>query len=217
MGAIFEKAFIINVKNLFQLPLTNFKISATNETCSDNNDGKINITATQNLNYKVTVTINNVSTDYPFTTALEVSPLNAGPYTVCITVTGQADYKQCYDLTITEHKQQSNLFKFYNSGVAATFYAPFPVDITPPKFSQSIGAAGKVTLSWNGADVDSDITGYDIYAGTSLTNMIAVNKDLPATTFDLPVINATVYYWRVITKDSQANISTSDVYQFSVN
>jgi xyloglucan-specific exo-beta-1,4-glucanase len=106
-GSTLEKALVISVKNFFQLPSTNFKVSATNETCSDNNDGKINITATQNLSYKVTVTINNVSTDYPFTTALEISPLNAGIYTVCITVTGQADYKQCYDLTITEPKQLS--------------------------------------------------------------------------------------------------------------
>ncbi|MEO6522427.1 MAG: sialidase family protein [Mucilaginibacter sp.] len=104
-GATFEKAFVINIKNLSQLPIKNFKVSATNETCSDNNDGKINITATQNLNYKATVSVNNTSTDYPFTTALEVSPLNAGTYTIAST--GQSDYKQCYDLTITEPKPLS--------------------------------------------------------------------------------------------------------------
>jgi hypothetical protein len=113
---------------------------------------------------------------------------------------------------------QSDLFKFYNSGVASIFYAPFPADITSPKFAQSVSAiAGKVTLTWNGADVDNDIVGYDVYAGTSLSNMVVVKTNLTATTFDFAVTSGTVYYWKIITKDSQANTSASDVYQFMVN
>jgi xyloglucan-specific exo-beta-1,4-glucanase len=101
-GNSFEKMFTVTVKSLFVLPATNFKVAATNETCSNNNDGKINITATQTYNYTATVITNGVTTTYPFTTALEVSPLIAGNYNVCITVAGQADYKQCFDLVITE-------------------------------------------------------------------------------------------------------------------
>ena len=118
----------------------------------------------------------------------------------------------------TTATSQSSLFKFYNSGAAATFYAPFPADITSPTFAQTLNpTAGKVTLNWVGVDVDNDIVGYDIYVGTSLTNIAIVKTNLTTSTFDYSVNSGTTYYWVVVTKDSQSNTSTSGIYQFYVN
>lgn len=118
----------------------------------------------------------------------------------------------------TTQTAQSNLFKFYNSGIAATNYAPFPADLTSPTLAQSVNAAaGKVTLTWTGADVDNDIVGYDVYLGTSNSALTTVKTNLTATTFDIAVTSGTAYYWKIVTKDSQTNTSTSAIYQFSVN
>jgi pectin methylesterase-like acyl-CoA thioesterase len=90
------------VANRFKLPANNFQVKASDEICSSGNDGKINITAAQNLAYKASVVINGTNTVLPFTTALEIPSLTAGNYKVCITVDGQADYSQCFDLTVRE-------------------------------------------------------------------------------------------------------------------
>lgn len=94
----------VNVTVIFDLPADNFKASATSATCKGENNGIINITALQNLNYKATITGNGLNKSYPFTSAVPINDLSPGTYNVCITVSGQADYQQCYDLAITEPK-----------------------------------------------------------------------------------------------------------------
>ncbi|MBC8052219.1 MAG: autotransporter-associated beta strand repeat-containing protein [Sphingobacteriaceae bacterium] len=86
--------------SVFTLPAKNFKVSASSETCSTSNNGKIKITAEQPLNYKAIV--NGTGTVYSFTSSREISDLPAGNYAVCINVEGQADYQQCFDVQITE-------------------------------------------------------------------------------------------------------------------
>ena len=93
----------VTTKVSFTLPITNFTLTSSGSLCRGSNNGKINITAVQSQNYIATVTSNGNSTSYPFVNnALEISNLSAGVYNICITVTGQAEYKQCYDVTITE-------------------------------------------------------------------------------------------------------------------
>lgn len=94
----------VNVNVIFDLPADNFKASATSATCKNENNGVINITALQNLNYKATITGNGLNKSYPFTSAVAINDLSPGTYNVCITVDGQANYQQCYDLLITEPK-----------------------------------------------------------------------------------------------------------------
>lgn len=113
---------------------------------------------------------------------------------------------------------KSEVWKFYNSGIATASYAPFPADLTSPTFGQNVTATtGKITLSWNGSDVDNDIAGYDVYVGTSIGNMLVVQADLIPTTYNFTVTSGTMYYWKIVTKDNKGNTSISDVYQFKVN
>jgi xyloglucan-specific exo-beta-1,4-glucanase len=106
-GLSFEKAFVITIQNAFTLPVNNFTVLVTNETCSNNNDGKISITAVQSLNYQAVLTVNGVTTSYPFNTSLTVPSLSAGTYSLCINVVGQPNFQQCYSLSLTEPKPLS--------------------------------------------------------------------------------------------------------------
>ncbi len=108
-------------------------------------------------------------------------------------------------------------WKFYNAGVAANSYAPFPAELVSPVMGTALNAATtSITLEWSGSDVDSDIIEYDVFFGvenppitnqgnTALSNM-AVN-----------VTSGNTYYWRVVTKDSQNNTSNSEIFQFKIN
>ncbi len=89
---------------VFTLPVNNFSVKTTDETCKTSNNGSIGIVTAQNLNYTASVTANGETTNYPFNTTFTLNNLQAGAYTVCITVSGQPAYKQCFDLVIREPK-----------------------------------------------------------------------------------------------------------------
>lgn len=113
---------------------------------------------------------------------------------------------------------QSDVWKFYNSGSGAVSYAPFPAEIiTPPLGNNVTTASGKITLIWKGSDVDGDVSSYDVYFGTA-SPPVLFKSNLKESVLDgVSVTSNTVYYWKIITKDSQGNTSDSGVYQFKVN
>jgi len=110
----------------------------------------------------------------------------------------------------------SDIWKFYNSGPAVVNYAPFPAEILAPAMNQTITISnGKVTLSWNGSDVDNDIVNYDVYLGDSSSPALLQGKVLESTLKDVSVSVGKTYYWKVITRDSKGNTSDSGIYQFT--
>lgn len=113
---------------------------------------------------------------------------------------------------------KSDTWKFYNSGPGVVNYAPFPADIVSPVIGQQVGASnGKVTLTWSGKDVDNDITGYDVYFGTT-TAPALYKAGLTVTTLgDVTIAAGASYYWKIITHDAQGNTSDSGIVQFFVN
>lgn len=120
--------------------------------------------------------------------------------------------------TKTSTTALSNVWKFYNSGPGAVTYSPFPADITSPTFGQSITAtAGAINLTWKGSSPDNNITGYDIYLGTSATPPLLKSNVTDSFLNGVTVTGNTLYYWQVVTKDANGNSSDSGVYQFMVN
>jgi hypothetical protein len=110
----------------------------------------------------------------------------------------------------------SDIWKFYNSGPAVVNYAPFPAEILAPAMKQTITISnGKITLSWNGSDVDNDIVNYDVYLGDSSSPALLQGKVLENTIKDVPVSVGKTYYWKVVTRDSKGNTSDSGIYQFT--
>lgn len=88
----------------YSLPASNFKLQATDETCKTSNNGTIGITATQPLSYTAVITSNNKNSTQTFSTSLQLTGLDAGVYSICITVAGSSTYKQCFEVIIKEPK-----------------------------------------------------------------------------------------------------------------
>lgn len=113
---------------------------------------------------------------------------------------------------------QSPTWKFYNAGEAIESYAPFPAEIISPSMAETISTtASEITLDWNGSDVDDDIIGYDVYFSTSNTPEIFQNDLNESILNSVPISLNTIYYWKIITKDSRGNTSDSGIYQFKIN
>ncbi|PIF01148.1 MAG: alpha-amlyase [Maribacter sp.] len=96
----------VNGCTVFSLPTANFSLKTSSGTCRSSNNGRISITANGNYNYTATLS-GVIEATKAFTSETEFSGLSAGDYTVCITVEGQPDYEQCYDLSITEPEDLS--------------------------------------------------------------------------------------------------------------
>lgn len=113
---------------------------------------------------------------------------------------------------------QSDTWKFYNSGLATVFYAPYPADALVPAMGAKLTAVNnKIILDWNGSDADNDIVAYDIYFGTTATPVLLSANVINSILADVAVNANTLYYWRVTTKDAKGNTSDSGVYQFITN
>lgn len=110
---------------------------------------------------------------------------------------------------------QSDIWQFYNSGEGVLSYAPFTAIIESPAMAEEISGVSSVILKWTANDLDNDITAYDVYFGTDSAPVIYAN-DINDNTLIVSVASNTIYYWRIITKDSLGNTSDSGVYQFKI-
>lgn len=153
-----------------------------------------------NLNTNIPQTINTAST------FASVSINKGTPYSWSVTSLNSQ----------SSQSATSETWLFYNSG-SQTTYAPFPAQLESPISGSTVSpnASNEVVLDWQGADVENDITGYEVFfsdqnppttsLGTfdGLTSQIAVG-----------VSDNTVYFWSVITTDSEGNTSNSGVFEF---
>ncbi len=92
----------VNGCEVFSLPASNFTVKVYSETCRSEDNGRIQLTAAQNLNYTATLSINGSTPQVKsFTSEVEFDRLSADTYQLCITVEGQA-YERCFSTTVTE-------------------------------------------------------------------------------------------------------------------
>ena len=118
----------------------------------------------------------------------------------------------------TEELATSATWKFYNAGSQQS-YAPFPADIIAPKSGASVfkDINNEVVLEWEGADVDNDIAGYELYFSTVTPPLTLLSEPNASTTSTkVGVTSGTVYFWKVVTVDSEGNRSESGIYSFKV-
>lgn len=89
----------VNVDGIgcFTLNSDNFKVETISETCAGSSNGKIIITAVEDLNYSTT--IDGDLYNFSNSDGLEVENLAATNYEFCISVEGES-YKQCYNVII---------------------------------------------------------------------------------------------------------------------
>lgn len=112
---------------------------------------------------------------------------------------------------------KSEIWRMYNSGVGTTSHIPYPADNMVPTMGTIVSpTASKVLLSWVGTDVDNDIVDYDVFFGTTILPGL-LKGNLIKNQLEVSVIANSNYYWKVITRDKNGNISESSIYQFKTN
>lgn len=119
-----------------------------------------------------------------------------------------------YSSTVTA---TSTTWKFYNASSGNPSYTPFPAEAISPKNESTITTTNnKVTLDWSGSDVDNDISHYAVYFGE--TNPPELHQDNVSESIfeNIPITQGKTYYWRIITKDTKQNTSSSDLFKFTV-
>ncbi len=99
---------------VFTLPADNFTILTSSETCSSSNNGSVQINSKENAHTFI-AKIEGTSTEKTFTESTVFDNLNAGDYTICITTPTDAEYEQCFTLTITEPEDLSVFTKVDNA------------------------------------------------------------------------------------------------------
>lgn len=111
----------------------------------------------------------------------------------------------------------SAIWSFYNAGDAITSYVPFPAEALNPLPGATLSGVSSVNLTWQAADLDDDIVGYDVYFGISNPPVMFEQDLSTASLTSVPVTSGTTYFWRIVTRDSLGNESDSEVFSFSVN
>ena len=109
----------------------------------------------------------------------------------------------------------SATWRFYNEGPGIANYAPFPAEAVFPERGAYISAPGPLTLEWDGADADDDISEYEVFFGTAPEANTSVGTT--ASMFlDVTVSAGQTYYWKVLTRDTAGNSSESEIFEFRV-
>jgi hypothetical protein len=118
----------------------------------------------------------------------------------------------------TQETASSNAWQFYNAGSQRS-YAPFPAVIILPRPGTSVfrDINNEIVLEWEGADIDDDIVGYELYFSTENPPATLFSEPSASTTSSKVSVEAnTVYYWKLITIDSEDNRSDSGSFGFKV-
>ncbi|MFI2743010.1 hypothetical protein ACG2LH_09745 [Zhouia sp. PK063] len=182
-------------------------------TGTDNGSTQKNITFTwQEAKYTdvYVLTITNLNTNANTTYSTKETSLNvilnkAVPYSWKITTQNDA----VADITESETR------KFYVAGNAITNYAPFPADLLSPS-SGAVIVATQTTLQWSGSDIENDITSYKIFLDVQPDPVNVIVENTTATSVNVSGFTSGIYYWKVVTTDSENNTSVSPIYSFKI-
>ncbi|XLS29514.1 hypothetical protein ACJD0Z_01545 [Flavobacteriaceae bacterium M23B6Z8] len=111
----------------------------------------------------------------------------------------------------------SQTWKFYNAGLPVESYTPFPAEAVSPTNGADVDASsGSVVLEWEGEDIDNDIQNYDVFFGTDNPPSNNIST-VTASSLSVDITAGTIYYWSIITRDSEGNTSNSEIFQFRAN
>ncbi|MDG1805497.1 hypothetical protein [Flavicella sp.] len=107
---------------------------------------------------------------------------------------------------------KSSEWKFYNAGLGTQNYAPFPAEATYPIMGST--APTNFNLTWNSSDLDGDNLSYEIFMDTNASPTTSIASVTVNEYWISSLSSDTIYYWKIITKDSYGNESTSPIFDF---
>lgn len=160
-----------------------------------------------------TLSVVNLETNIPQTistasTSASLSIVKGAPYSWSVTSLNSK----------SDQVATSETWLFYNSG-AQTTYAPFPAQLIGPTSGSTVQKSmdNEVALVWQGADVENDITGFEVFFSTTTPPTTSVGTTASNTMeLSVSVESGNIYYWKVITTDSEGNNSDSGIFEFRV-
>ncbi|WP_127022429.1 hypothetical protein [Flagellimonas beolgyonensis] len=129
-----------------------------------------------------------------------------------------------FSWTVTSRNNESDevavseTWLFYNAG-GETTYAPFPAQLVSPESGSTVqkNIANEVLLEWTGADVDDDLASFEVFFSTSNPPTTSIGTTGANTgQISASVVSGTIYYWKVISTDTEGNTSESSVFDFRV-
>ncbi len=108
----------VNGCAIYRLPKDNFLVEIQSESCRNNNDGAINITAEQTLDYAITIVGNGINEADNFTTTYGLATLPAGKFQVCIIGASETvTYEEyCFEVVVAEPEPLSVFSKISTDG-----------------------------------------------------------------------------------------------------
>jgi hypothetical protein len=118
-------------------------------------------------------------------------------------------------------RPQSDTWRFYLQGDGETNSAPFTADLISPVSGETIKITdGIYNFMWSGQDPDGDPMLYTLYVD-SIDGLQAPSErqtDISSSNLNVELnsINS-VYYWSVLSRDTNGNISHSQVKSFRVS
>jgi hypothetical protein len=112
----------------------------------------------------------------------------------------------------------SGTFSFYTEGVAVVNHLPFLPELIQPEIN-SIVSGTAATLKWFASDADvADVLTYDVYLGPTNPPMVKVGDNIATPTFATTSLQATtLYYWKVVVRDSKGGETRGPVWNFRTN
>ncbi|WP_109301669.1 hypothetical protein [Aquimarina sp. AU474] len=101
---------------------------------------------------------------------------------------------------------------FFTEPEAGTNTIPTAPQLISPMQGERISGS-TITLDWNATDSEDDALSYDLYLGDT-NPPVLFSDNINVSTFDVTVSPGTVYYWRVVIKDTQQSAAIGQVWNF---
>jgi hypothetical protein len=107
----------------------------------------------------------------------------------------------------------SPIWKFYSEGNGVSNHLPYAASLVSPLLNAEIDNSS-TTLQWSASDADDDPLTYDVYFGTDSSPAL-VAASITETTYNVNLVAATTYYWKIVVKDDARGEAIGQVWTFS--
>lgn len=104
----------------------------------------------------------------------------------------------------------SSNFSFYLEAQQQGNYLPFPARLLSPQNDEIVTLTnGRYDFSWQGEDIDNDLSHYTLSIGPSADDLYNIVTDIMASSFSINLNAGEVYFWQIISYDQNGNSTKS--------
>ena len=109
----------------------------------------------------------------------------------------------------------SSNFSFYLEAQQQVNYLPFPARLLSPQNDEIVTLTnGRYDFSWQGEDIDNDLSHYTLLIGNAEDALSEIATDIVITSFSADLNAAQVYFWQIISYDQIGNSTKSIINRF---